>query len=147
MAGPINQGTTMTGQIKVTYLAERILDDLRMIPRAYALLDRIVANAEAVDAAGDTLPAGLSGAWRRLMHAAIAFCERLAARHDGVVIEEDFAGLDLCNITFDDADIAALKLFASDPQYAATAPEALDIIRQCRHIQALLYAEDLRVAA
>ncbi len=136
----------MTGRTKVAFLADKILDDLRMIPRAYALLDRIVANAEAVDATED-VPAGLAAAWRPLMISAIAFCERLATRIDGVVIETDFDGVDLCDITFDDADIAALKLFARDPHYAAIAPEALDIVRQCRHIQALLYVEEIGVAA
>jgi hypothetical protein len=138
---------TMTGRTEVAFLAERILDDLRMIPRAYALLDRLIANAERVNAAPETVPAKLLATWRRLTLAAIAFCERLATRHGGVVIEEEFHGLDLCDVIFDDADIAALKLFTADPHHGAIAAEALDIIRQCRHIQALLYVEELNVAA
>jgi hypothetical protein len=37
--------------------------------------------------------------------------------------------------------------FARDPASASVAPEALDIVRQCRHIQALLHTEGLRAAA
>lgn len=137
----------MTGRTKVVFLADRILEDLRMIPRAYALLDRIIANAEAIGAAIEAVPADSMATWRTLTLAAIAFCERLATRHDGVVIEEDFAGLDLCEVIFDDADIDKLKLFAAHQHHALIAMEALDIVRQCRHIQALLYVEELNVAA
>jgi hypothetical protein len=139
---------TMTGQAKIVFLVDRLLDDLRMLPRARKLLERITANAEAFGAFGDkSFMGSFSGAWRPLIEAAIAFCERLAVRHNGIVLEVDFAGLDLRDVVFDDDHIAKLKLFAGDPQYAAVAPEALDIVRQCRHIQVLLHVDDMRVAA
>lgn len=137
----------MTGLTKINFLADHILYDLRMIPRAYVLLDRIAANAEAFSIASDGFSPTFSVAWKPLMVAAIAFCERLAARVDGIVIEEAFDDLDLRDVDFDDDDIETLKLFALDPAYAAIAPGALDIVRQCRHIQVLVYTEDLRVAA
>jgi hypothetical protein len=137
----------MTGQTKIVFLADRILDDLRMIPRTHALLDRITANAVAYRIAKKSLPAPLHRVWERLIPAAIAFCERLAARYNGVVVEEDFRGIDPCDVVFDDDDIATLKFFALDPQCVSVAPEALDIVRQCRHIQVLLYTDELRIAA
>jgi hypothetical protein len=137
----------MTGQSKIVFLADRILDDLRMIPRAFDLLERIAANADAFILSRDSFPGELSHVWGPLMRAAIAFCERLAARYGGVVIEEDFGDLDIRDVVFDDLDIARLKLFALDPSFATVAPEALDIVRQCRHIQVLLHFEELRVAA
>ena len=136
----------MTGH-KIVYLADRILDDLRMIPRAFDLLERIAANADAFDSAREGFPKELTRTWGPLMRAAIAFCERLAARYGGVVIEEDFGDLDILDVIFDDDDIAILKLFALDPAYATVAPEALDIVRQCRHIQVLLHVEERRFAA
>jgi hypothetical protein len=137
----------MTGQTKIVFLAGRILDDLRMIPRAYALLDRITANARAYCIAKKSLPAPLHRAWERLIPSAIAFCERMAKRQSGTVMEGDFRGIDPRDADFDDKDIATLKLFAIDPTCASVAPEALDIVRQCRHIQVLMYAEEFRVAA
>jgi len=137
----------MPGRSGIVYLADYILDDLRMIPRACDLLDRISANADAYFQARKNLPPALAGAWEPLVRAAVEFCERLAARYNGVVIEQDFVGLDLRDVIFDEEEIATLKMFARDPACAAVAPEALDIVRQCRHIQVLLHAEDSRAAA
>ncbi len=137
----------MTGQTKIVFLADRILNDLHMIPRACKLLERITVNAEAFSIAKESFPAALSSAWEPLIRAAIAFCERLAARQNGVVVEKEFADLDLRDVVFDDNDIASIKLFARDSQFATVAPEALDIVRQCRHLQVLLHTQDLRAAA
>ncbi|MCW2283082.1 hypothetical protein M2323_000771 [Rhodoblastus acidophilus] len=132
---------------RIVHLADYILDDLRMIPRACDLLDRVSANADAFYGERDTLPPALGCAWEPLMRAAVDFCERLAARYNGLVLEEDFEDLDLLDVVFDDEDIAVLKIFARDPACARVAPDALDIVRQCRHIQALLHAENARAAA
>jgi len=138
---------TMTGRTEVAFLAERILDDLRMIPRAYALLDRLIANAGARQRRARNRPRKIAGdvaeadaRRHRLLRAAGHAPWR--RRHRGGI-----SRLDLCDVIFDDADIAALKLFTADPHHGAIAAEALDIIRQCRHIQALLYVEELNVAA
>ncbi|MBB4198204.1 hypothetical protein GGD83_001997 [Rhodoblastus sphagnicola] len=137
----------MPGQNGIVYLADYILDDLRMIPRACDLLDRISANADAYFLDRNTLPPALACAWEPLVRAAVDFCERLAARYNGVVIEQDYVGLDLCDVVFDDDEISTLKIFACDPACARVAPEALDIVRQCRHIQVLLHTENARAAA
>jgi hypothetical protein len=132
---------------EIAFLADHILDDLRMIPRAYVLLDRIAANADGCLLARENLPPALACAWDSLMRSAIAFCERLAARFHGEVVEGDFDGLDLRDVVFDDADIERIKVFAYDSAHADFAAEALDIVRQCRHIQVLLQTEELRAAA
>jgi hypothetical protein len=137
----------MIGQTKIVFLADRILNDLRMITRAYALLDRVTANAGAYCIAKKSLPAPLICAWERLIPAAIAFCERMAARYNGVVLKEDFRVIGLRDVDFDDRDIETLKLFALEPRCSTVAPEALDIVRQCRHIHVLLHTEGLRIAA
>jgi hypothetical protein len=137
----------MPGRNGIVHLADYILGDLRMIPRACDLLDRISANADAFFDERETLPPALGCAWEPLVRAAVDFCERLAARYNGVVLEDDFENLDLLDVAFDDEDIAILKIFARDPACARVAPEALDIVRQCRHIQALLHAENARAAA
>jgi hypothetical protein len=137
----------MTGRNGIVYLADYILDDLRMIPRACDLLDRVSANADAFFNARKTLPAGLGCVWEALVLSAVEFCERLASRYNGVVLDDDFNDLDLRDVVFDDEDIAKLKFFARDPACASVAPEALDIVRQCRHIQALLQVEERRAAA
>jgi hypothetical protein len=135
----INRKTTMTGQTKIIFLADRILDDLRMIPRTRALLDRITANAGAYCIAKKSLPAPLHCAWERLTPAAVAFCQRLASRYNRVVTDEDFRSIDPCGVVFDDKDIATLKLFLRDPRCSSVTPEAFDIVRQCRHIQVLAH--------
>lgn len=137
----------MTEQAKLVFLADRILDDRRMIPRAYDLLERIAADAEAFAEGKHNRPKDLACAWGRLIRAAIAFCERLATRVDGVVLEEDFAEIDLRDVVFRVDDMATLKIFARKPKYAAVARSALDIVRQCRHIQALVHSESLSLAA
>jgi len=137
----------MSGRSRIIHLADYILDDLRMIPRACDLLDRISANADSFFMERETLPPALGCAWEPLVRAAVDFCERLAARYNGVVLEDDFCSLDLLDVVFDDDDIATLKMFARDPACAAVAPEALDIVRQCRHIQVLLHGETDRAAA
>ena len=137
----------MPGQNRIVHLADYILDDLRMVPRACDLLDRISANADAFFMERETLPPALGCAWEPLVRSAVDFCERLAARYNGVVLEDDFQNLDLLDVVFDDDDIATLKIFARDPACGSVAPEALDVVRQCRHIQVLLHAENTRAAA
>jgi hypothetical protein len=133
--------TQMAAQNQIVCLADYILDDPRIVSRACDLLDRIGANADAFLAARTNLPPVLGGVWERLMGAAVDFCESLAARFQGDAREADRAGLAAGAMAFADADIAALKVFARDPACAGVAPEAHDIVRQCRHIQALAFAE------
>jgi hypothetical protein len=143
----MSQRKSMTGRNRIVHLADYILDDLRMVPRACDLLDRISANADAFFMERKTLSPALGCAWEPLIRSAVDFCERLAARYNGVVLEDDFQDIDLLDVVFDDEDIATLKVFARDPSCARVAPEALDIVRQCRHIQVLLHAENARAAA
>ena len=63
------------------------------------------------------------------------------------MIEEAFVDLDLRDVAFDDEALEMLKVFARNPSCAAVAEEALDIARQCRHIQTLLRLENLTAAA
>jgi hypothetical protein len=137
----------MPARRKIVVLTDYILDDLRMIPRALELLERIAANADACFLARGMIPPALSCAWRPLILACVAFCERLATRFHGDVIEKAFVDLDLRDVAFDDEALEMLKVFARDPSCAAVAGEALDIVLQCRHIQTLLRLENLSAAA
>lgn len=137
----------MPDRNEIVHLADYLLDDLRMFPRACDLLDRISANADAFFLARKNLPRAFVCAWEPLVRAAVDFCEGLAARFHEVALEEDFAGLGLSDVVFEDEAMEMLKAFARDPACARVAPEALDIVRQCRHIQALLRLEDMRAAA
>jgi hypothetical protein len=137
----------MPGRDKIVFLANSLLDDLRMIPRALDLLERIAKNADALLLVRRASPSALVCAWKPLICASVAFCERLAARVRGVVIEADFASLDLRDVAFDESALEALHAFARDPAWSAFAQEALDIALQCRHIQTLLREESLSAAA
>ncbi len=138
----------MNGAAKPVPLANRLLDDFRMIPRAHDLLERIEANAAALgELAASSVTDELCLAWEPLALASIAFCERLATRYDGVVLEQAFNDLDLTDVVFDDGDMAVLKQCARDPASASLVRELLEIVRQCRHIQELLRAEEQLAAA